>query len=526
MTQAALEALKNSLLASGQPITAAIHRTWGQKIIDELYDGQSRGDVLSTVTQVVSLNSVDYVLVIRSGVAKLVPQSVFTVANFVLFTTATSTTAYTGTPSPALTGYANGQKFQIKAHATSTGAVTLNVSGLGAKKWFMDPTTQATTNDIVINTTYFVVYDSSLDTGAGGFLMVSGSGGGGVSVWGGITGTITDQTDLVSYVAAQIAAGVAGLLDLRGAYDASVNAYPSSGGSGVAGAILKADTWIISVAGTLPTGQAVSVGDVIFAIIDTPGNTQANWGRIEMNLVAWTTSAAGIVELSTQAEAQAIATRAAAGSASGQSDARTPSEIGLVDMLIQLFNTAVTWVAKMTFTAAPRFNSVTASQHLAVDSSKDLVSYPSATQAVMITGTNDTDPATAKSVEDKRSIKLKSFSNAATGSSTIDCLSAQEVTVFYNTTVTGAITIALSNDSNLEILNVIVPITGAGIGVTTPSTTRMARYNEVAAGDGWYQSTKIMQVSSVGTADTHEFSFKRASAGPTFNLQYDGPYRA
>jgi hypothetical protein len=38
------------------------------------------------------------------------------------------------------------------------------------------------------------------------------------------------------------------------------------------------------VAGTLPTGQAVQAGDFIFALVDTPGNTQANWGRIENNL--------------------------------------------------------------------------------------------------------------------------------------------------------------------------------------------------------------------------------------------------
>jgi hypothetical protein len=244
------------------------------------------------------------------------------------------------------------------------------------------------------------------------------------------------------------------------------------------------------------------------------------------SVAAWNTTTAGTVQRSTQAQAQAVATQAGLGSSSGQDDARAPSELGLLDMLIQLFSTAVTWVAKMTFTAAPRFNSTTASQFLRVDSNKDLESVAAATQAEMVTGTNDTKPATAKSVEDKRSITLKSFSNSATGSSTIDCLSSQEVTVFYNTTVTGAITIALSNDSNLEILNVVIPITGSGIGITTPSTTRMSRYTEVSAGDGWYQSTKILQVSSVGTADTHELSFKRVSAGPTFNLQYDGPFRA
>jgi len=121
---------------------------------------------------------------------------------------------------------------------------------------------------------------------------------------GGISATDVQEAieELDSEVDSRIAAAVAGLLDLRGTYDASVNAYPSSGGSGTAGAILKGDAWVISVAGTLPTGQAVSVGDLIFAIIDTPGTTQANWGRLEMNLVQATETAAGIAEIATQAE--------------------------------------------------------------------------------------------------------------------------------------------------------------------------------------------------------------------------------
>ncbi len=104
--------------------------------------------------------------------------------------------------------------------------------------------------------------------------------GGGSSAWGGITGTITDQTDLVAYVAS----AVAGLMDYRGVFDASVNAYPSSGGSGTAGAILKSDFWIVSVAGTLPTGLVVAPGDLVIAKIDTPGNTQANWSLVEYNI--------------------------------------------------------------------------------------------------------------------------------------------------------------------------------------------------------------------------------------------------
>lgn len=75
---------------------------------------------------------------------------------------------------------------------------------------------------------------------------------------------------------------VTGLLDDRGNFDASGNVFPSSGGSGTAGAILKGDLWTISVAGTLG-GVAVGVGDVIRAIVDTPGNTLGNWAITEHN---------------------------------------------------------------------------------------------------------------------------------------------------------------------------------------------------------------------------------------------------
>lgn len=80
---------------------------------------------------------------------------------------------------------------------------------------------------------------------------------------------------------------VVGLWDDRGNFDASVNAYPSSGGSGTAGAILKGDVWTVSVAGTLPTGRVVEIGDIVRALVDTPGNTEANWA-IQQNNIGYT----------------------------------------------------------------------------------------------------------------------------------------------------------------------------------------------------------------------------------------------
>lgn len=82
----------------------------------------------------------------------------------------------------------------------------------------------------------------------------------------------------------------AGLYDDRGNYDASVNAYPSSGGSGAAGAIRKGDKWRINVPGTLPTDQFVENTDEVRALVDGATNTQSDWaitqGNIAFNVVA------------------------------------------------------------------------------------------------------------------------------------------------------------------------------------------------------------------------------------------------
>lgn len=76
---------------------------------------------------------------------------------------------------------------------------------------------------------------------------------------------------------------VVGLLDDRGNYDASVNTFPASGGSGVAGAIMKGDLWYISVSGTLG-GNAAAVGASVRALVDSPGQTSANWNILNVGI--------------------------------------------------------------------------------------------------------------------------------------------------------------------------------------------------------------------------------------------------
>ena len=75
----------------------------------------------------------------------------------------------------------------------------------------------------------------------------------------------------------------AGLLDDRGNYDASGNVWPSEGGSGTNGEILKGDLWIVSVTGTLG-GKVVEVGDNVRALTDNPGQTASNWSILSTGL--------------------------------------------------------------------------------------------------------------------------------------------------------------------------------------------------------------------------------------------------
>ena len=278
------------------------------------------------------------------------------------------------------------------------------------------------------------------------------------------------------------------MLNLRGDWDNTEDKFPDAGGSGPSGVVKKWDCFDGVGVGSweVVTGDGAELipdGTFFIARVDNPGQDPDNWKTIKNGGASVSVSDAsetvkGIVEEATDAET-------AAGTATGGTGA-------------QLF----------------------------VPPDKLATRLTPATQAEMITGTDNVKPATAKSIEDKGSVKLMTVSNSATGATNIDCQGQDTVHIEFTTTVTGAIEITTSNDSNLQILNVTIPITGANIGIEVPSTTRMARSVEVVSGDGWYESTKILQVSSVGTADTHELSFKRKSSGPTFELVYSGPSRA
>lgn len=95
------------------------------------------------------------------------------------------------------------------------------------------------------------------------------------------TGTLNDSKILTAKAANDLViARISGADHARGSFDASGDAYPSTGGSGTSGAIKKGDYWFISVAGN-PGDKELTVGDVLIAEVDSPSTTDSNWTALE-----------------------------------------------------------------------------------------------------------------------------------------------------------------------------------------------------------------------------------------------------
>lgn len=76
-----------------------------------------------------------------------------------------------GVLTPTLTSYSNGQTFRFTAVATNTGAVTINIDGLGAKAITKTGATPLVAGDIAIGAVVQITYDGTQ------FQLVSGAGG-------------------------------------------------------------------------------------------------------------------------------------------------------------------------------------------------------------------------------------------------------------------------------------------------------------------------------------------------------------
>jgi hypothetical protein len=82
-------------------------------------------------------------------------------SSFGSFLTVAGTDTITATVSPALTAYAAGQMFAFVAANTNTGAVTINISSLGAKSITKNGTTALVASDLTANYLFVIVYDGT-----------------------------------------------------------------------------------------------------------------------------------------------------------------------------------------------------------------------------------------------------------------------------------------------------------------------------------------------------------------------------
>ena len=103
------------------------------------------------------------------------------------FITVTGTDTLTGTVVPALSAYATGNQFSFLVANTNTGAVTINVDGIGAKAITRTGTTPLVAGDMVAGQAVEIIYDGTR------FQLVNGNSFTNLKVSGtlGVTGVAT-----------------------------------------------------------------------------------------------------------------------------------------------------------------------------------------------------------------------------------------------------------------------------------------------------------------------------------------------
>jgi hypothetical protein len=188
-----------------------------------------------------------------------------------------------------------------------------------------------------------------------------------------------------------------------GDWDATSGSYPLSDESNTTpfisqwGSVIKQ-----GFAFRVGYGQAGTVdgfdyenGDVVYALIDSPTDNASDWGDLDHNLQQADESLRGTAK---------IVTAAIIADETSTDDERIVTTKKLwLNFWTRVLAIAHTFAAKITFTTAPRFNSVAASQYLKVDATKDLTSVSA------IPAADVTQNSTNRFITDAERIKWNSF---------------------------------------------------------------------------------------------------------------------
>jgi hypothetical protein len=179
--------------------------------------------------------------------------------------TIAGTDTITGTMSPTLTAYAAGQLFYFVAGGANTGAVTLNVDGLGSRAVTRDGSTALAAGDINSGEMVVVIYDGTR------FQMINAANSFGNTTING-TLTVTGNTTLGANVSIASALAVGGKADLPN----------------VSAALMVAAVGIIT--DLRASGASISSANAGTAIINSLQATGASVASMNANVALLTTA--------------------------------------------------------------------------------------------------------------------------------------------------------------------------------------------------------------------------------------------
>jgi hypothetical protein len=244
---------------------------------------------------------------------------------------------------------------------------------------------------------------------------------------------------------------------------------------------------VIAGAGVTITGTngtlTITTGRTVILEQKTANNWILHNGGNQVT--TWSTVEAGIVEESTQVEAENIASGAAVNSTGGMSQGRTASEVGLFYMLRKMITLAWTW------SIGPIISDATADTGAYFNSSKKLVSG-TVVQFLDWLGINP----------------IRENPAVSSGTLTLNLNNKYRKKFVVTTVQTASFTIAFTNETTSEEWELYIPITGA-ITVTVPASI-LAGYDQKIAGR-WNDSSNIFSLGG-GTATWYKLTFCRIDA--------------
>lgn len=196
--------------------------------------------------------------------------------NRVEYLVATGVNTYVLVANPTISSYKPGLWYPVKFRHGNTGAATISINGLAPKSLKKGSSTTLASGDILSGQAFIIYYDST------NFQMIGiggSGGGGGSSAWGGITGTLSDQTDLNSALTGKQATLTSGT-NIR-----TVNGNSLLGSGDIATTGLTGLSGDVTASGTSGTAAATVVkinGNTVPAnasgVLTNNGSGTLTWG--------------------------------------------------------------------------------------------------------------------------------------------------------------------------------------------------------------------------------------------------------